>query len=111
MSTELTQNSPASSKRKPSSKAKNFALSAPGIFTGLAVGATMIFGVLSLTSTPALATNEQVRTVYSLDIIDNPNFTGKDMLKVNEEKLAELCVRPTVKDVENKVPLNCHVIL
>lgn len=56
-----------------------------------------------------LATNEEVRSAYNVDIIDNPNFTGKDMLKVNDEKLAEFCVRPTVKEVADKAPLDCKV--
>lgn len=55
------------------------------------------------------ASNEQVRSAYNVDIINNPNFTGKDMLKVNDEKLAEFCVRPTVKEVEEKKPLDCKV--
>lgn len=57
-----------------------------------------------------LATNEEVRSAYNVDIIDNPHFTGKDMLKVNAEKLAELCGRPTVQEVAEKAPLNCKVL-
>lgn len=56
-----------------------------------------------------LATNEEVREAYGVDIIDNPNFTGKDMLKVNDEQLAEFCVRPTVQEVADKAPLDCKV--
>lgn len=78
--------------------------------SGLIVGAILGSAAVLHFSPGPLATNEAVRAAYDVNIIDNPNFVGKDMLKVNEEKLAELCVRPTVKDVEKKVPLDCKVL-
>lgn len=32
------------------------------------------------------------------------------MLKVNDEKLPELCVRPTVQEVTEKATLDCKVV-
>lgn len=83
----------------------------PFVFMILFVGTLVAlpFAIIFLISSP-MATNEQVRSAYNVDIIDNPHFTGKDMLKVNDQKLAELCVRPSVKDVEKHVPLDCKVI-
>lgn len=57
----------------------------------------------------SFATNEQVRTAYNADIIDNPNFVDKDMLKMNDDHLAEVCIRPTVQEVAQKAPLTCKV--
>lgn len=73
-----------------------------------APGDVPVIGVLG-GGMSGLASNEEVRIAYNVDIIDNPHFTGKDMLKVNDEKLAEFCIRPTVQEVVDKVPLDCKV--
>lgn len=103
MSTETT---PIKAEEVPvESKKKKITMAIGGITAGLLIAAGVI-----IMSPPALATNEQVRNAYHVDIIDNPNFKGKDMLKVNDEKLAELCVRPTVDEVKKLTPLNCRVL-
>lgn len=73
-----------------------------------APGDVPVIGVLG-GGMSGLATNEEVRTTYNVDIIDNPHFMGHEMLKVNDEKLAEICVRPTVQEVIDKAPLDCKV--
>lgn len=110
MSTETSVPTEDTMPGKDKSGVRKFAVSTAGLITGAVIAAGIIGGVIALTSTPALATNEQVSTAYNVDIIDNPNFVNKDMLKVNDEKLAELCVRPTVKDVEKMIPLDCKVL-
>lgn len=84
------------------------------IISAIAVGAFILGALVMNVIVPtaqlnSFASNEEVRNAYGVDIIDNPNFTGKDMLKVNDEKLAEFCVRPTVKEVQKKKPLDCKV--
>jgi hypothetical protein len=86
------------------------------VISAIAVGAFLLGALLMNAFSPAgaegkesLATNEQVRSVYTVDIVDNPNFADKEMLKMNSQHLAEVCVRPTVKDVQEKKPLNCKV--
>lgn len=93
-------------------KPASFTRKQKSIVASIGMGSTILaLGWVMVANSPSnvLATNAEVRAAYGVDIIDNPNFTGKDMLKVNDEKLAEFCVRPTLKDVEDKKPLDCKV--
>jgi len=54
------------------------------------------------------ASNQLINTVYGIDVIENPEFGGDKLLKINDEtKLAEVCTRPTINEVAYKMALNC----
>lgn len=54
------------------------------------------------------ASNQLVNTVYDINVVENPEFGGGKLLKINDEtKLAEVCDRPTISEVSYKIPLNC----
>lgn len=69
-------------------------------------------GIIAMAATPliALATpasNENIRSTYEINVIDNPNFRGDRFLKGGDDGLAYVCERPNHHALNNSKELQC----
>lgn len=55
------------------------------------------------------ASNDEIRTHYGINVVDNPNFREETFLKGGDDGLAYVCDRPNRGDVEASKDLSCHI--
>jgi hypothetical protein len=56
-----------------------------------------------------LATNEDIRISYGINVVDNPSFQDETFIKMGDDHLVHLCDRPTVQELRNSEALSCKV--
>lgn len=55
------------------------------------------------------ASNEEIRSHYGINVIDNQSYKGATFLKGGDDGLAYVCDRPSTRDVLASKDLSCHV--
>lgn len=73
---------------------------------------SIIAGIIAVAATPLIAgavpaSNENIRSTYGINVIDNPNFQGNRFLKGGDDGLAYVCERPNYHALNNSKELQC----
>jgi hypothetical protein len=55
------------------------------------------------------AANDEIRSHYGINVIDNPEFTGSTFLKGGDDGLACICDRPSRGDIISSKDLTCRL--
>jgi hypothetical protein len=77
------------------------------IVIGIAAFAFCLFVPAAARAMPA--SNDEIRSHYGVNVVDNPNFKGATFLKGGDDGLAYVCDRPSQGDVMASKDLFCHV--
>lgn len=79
------------------------------ILVVIAVAAIAV-GLIVPTAARAMpASNDEIRSHYGINVVDNPNFKGATFLKGGDDGLAYVCDRPSRGDVMTSKDLTCRL--
>jgi hypothetical protein len=77
------------------------------IVVGVASIAFLLFAPAAARVMPA--SNDEIRSHYGINVVDNPNFKGATFLKGGDDGLAYVCDRPSQGDLLASKDLSCRM--